>query len=481
MKITNIGAGIAAFVRSLGTTTVPGAGEGILSSHLEDRNGKPLALIQSEQTNSVQSAMPMGGVNDGMFKLNRVDRSGAMAVSTISPLFHEPFDSTTINALRWAVVSTTFAPTVTVSGFNLNPTNLVTANAVTNFISLTKFLKVQRGPLYNKWRVRYNKIANTQLEFGFGVSTGVATVPNSVSWKLVGNTAFGVLNFGGTELATTAINITSIISDLNYYTFDIFADDDDILFTIHDSGSNIVAITTLKMPSSQSRMFCANRLPIFIRLYNGAIAPVTAPIAIISDIFVGQVDTLLNRTYDDYLGAIGYNGYTNNQTGVQFLQWANSAEPANATLSNTVAGYSGIGGKYQFAAPAGAVTDYLLFGVAITDPTTLKIKGVRITAKSIGAVGSATIPTELEWFIVTNMATVSLAAAGAIRIPLGIQTFPINTPIATIATEIVVNLTNMAIRCDPGKAIGIGVRIPGGAATASQVIKGTITPISTFE
>jgi len=45
--------------------------------------------------------------------------------------------------------------------------------------------------------------------------------------------------------------------------------------------------------------------------------------------------------------------------------YANSAAPASATLSNTAAGYTTLGGQFQFAAVAGAETDYALFAYTV--------------------------------------------------------------------------------------------------------------------
>lgn len=44
--------------------------------------------------------------------------------------------------------------------------------------------------------------------------------------------------------------------------------------------------------------------------------------------------------------------------------YANTAAPASATLSNTAAGYTTLGGQFQFAAVAGE-TDYALFAFLV--------------------------------------------------------------------------------------------------------------------
>lgn len=480
MRITGISIAIGAFIRALGTSTVPTAGEGLLGVSLEDRNGNPALLVDNQARNISQSGLPIGGINDGTFKLVRLDRSGGQASANLTPLFHEPFDGTALNTLRWTPTNVTYAPTIGPLGYNFNPANSLGASASAILISNLKFLKTQRNPFYNKWRARWLKIANSQGEFGFGIPIGSAVPPNGVFWRLVGNLAYGVVTINSTEYSSDVIDITTLVNSNNYYTFDIFMDDDDVKFSILDTGTGLITKTGVRLDSTQFRMFGNSRLPLFSRLFTGAIAPLSVPNLFISDCFLGSSDLTINRSYDDFLSSIGYAAYANPLTGVQNLTYTNSAEPANAILSNIAPSYASLGGKFQFAAPAGAVTDYLLFALQIPDPVELKIKMIKISAKSVVA-AVTTAATELEWFIVTNMATASLAAAGAIRIPLGLQLLPITTSVVSMAGDIVVDFQNMPIRCNSGRFIGFGVRVPGGAATASQIIKGIITPIGTME
>lgn len=479
MKIQGVSS-IYAFIRGLGTSTIPTSIEGLLGVSIEDKTGKPAMLVDGDTVYAIQTGLPVGGVNDGQFRINRLDRTGAVAQANLAPLLHEPFDGTALNALRWTAVNATYGPTVSQAGYNFNPAASALANANANIVSNNKFLKTQRNPFYNKWRARWSKIALCQGEFGFGIPSGIAVVPNGVFWRLVGNQAFGVITINSTEITSNAIDISTIVDANNFYTYDIFIDDDQADFTIHDTGGNLIFRTFVRLPNVQYRLFSVSRLPMFSRLFTGASAPAGAPLFILSDIFLGVSDTDNNRSYDDFLSANALAAYSNPLTGVQAIQYTNSAEPANAVLSNTAASYGTLGGKFQFAAPAGAATDYLLFAFQVPDPVTFKLKGVKVSCKSVGA-AVTTSATELEWFVVTNMSTASLASAGAIRIPIGLETFLISTALVSPVSDSIADFTPMPIRCDPGKFIGFGVRVPGGAATTSQVIKGIITPFGTFE
>jgi hypothetical protein len=469
-----------AALRSLGTTAAPTGSDALLATHAEDRNGRPLALLDGEKQFAAQTGLPLVVINDGQARLMRGDRAGSVGVATYTPLFHEPFDGTALNVARWVAANSTFAPTVGAAGYSFNPGASVTANASAIITSLYKPLKTQRNPFYRKSRLRYSKTANAQFDLGFGAPATTVAPANGAFWRLAGNVGNGVVTQGGVEIAVTPnVDLTPIDGNF-FYTYDVLIDDDEAVFTIHDTSGNLITRTTVAMPNGAFRIFGASRLPLYARLINGAVAPATAPVAILSDDFLGALDADANRAYDDFLGSMALNTAHNPQTGAQLLVYGNSAEPANAALSNTAASYNAFGGKYQFAAPVGAVTDFLLFCATVPDPANLKIKRIRIEAKNIGAI-VATSATELEWFCMTNMTGATLVSTTGARIPLGLQTFPIGAAIGATANVIDIDLTALGLQCAPGRNFGIGLRIPGGTATASQVIKGTVTPLGTFE
>jgi hypothetical protein len=166
--------------------------------------------------------------------------------------------------------------------------------------------------------------------------------------------------------------------------------------------------------------------------------------------------------------------------------YANSAAPASATLSNTAAGYTTLGGQFQFAAVAGAETDYALFAYQVPAPSAaaagknLVIRGVRIETANTGAAVGATA-TLLQWGLGVGSTAVSLATADSAtagtraprRIPLGLQSFPAASSIGTIAPDIDVNL-DAPLYVAAGTFVHIILKMPVGLATASQVIRGTV-------
>ncbi|MBL0304366.1 MAG: hypothetical protein IPQ23_22190 [Cytophagaceae bacterium] len=160
----------------------------------------------------------------------------------------------------------------------------------------------------------------------------------------------------------------------------------------------------------------------------------------------------------------------------QTANYANSTAPVSATLSNTAAGYTTLGGQFQFAAVAGAETDYALFAYQVPTGNTLIVRGVWIDTVNTGA-AVATSPTMLQWAIAAGSSAVSLATTdGAAtkspaRVGLGFQTFPIAAAIGAQATRVGVNLDS-PLAVNSGEFLHIMLRMPLGTATASQVIRG---------
>ena len=172
-------------------------------------------------------------------------------------------------------------------------------------------------------------------------------------------------------------------------------------------------------------------------------------------------------------------GWENPFTGAQLAQWANSAEPANATLSNTTAGYTTLGGKFQFAAVAGAATDYALFGFTVPTPATLVVTGIDIEAWNLGA-AVATTPTLLTWALGFGSTAVSLATATVTRVPIGAQSFPVGAAIGAKA-ERISRTFRTPVSVGAARFLHVILRMPVGTATGSQVVAGMINIEGYFE
>ena len=162
----------------------------------------------------------------------------------------------------------------------------------------------------------------------------------------------------------------------------------------------------------------------------------------------------------------------------------NSTVPATAALSNTAASYTTLGGKFVFAAVAGAETDYALFAFLNPIPTTsitgrnLVIRGAWIDTYN-AVVAVATTPTVLEWSMAVSSTAVTLATTdgAATRLPkriaLGVQSFVVGALAGQAAPRIDVNL-DAPVVVEPGTYLHIILRMPYGTATATELFRGQV-------
>lgn len=176
----------------------------------------------------------------------------------------------------------------------------------------------------------------------------------------------------------------------------------------------------------------------------------------------------------------------------QTANWANSAAPASATLSNTAAGYTTLGGQYQFVASATNETDWALFaylnpaGTAALSGKTLYVTGIRISKMVVtGAAGvNATM---FFWAAGIGSSAVSLAttdsttASSPKRIPLGVQSFLAAAPIATAADGFDIDFDNAPLVVPAGTYFHIILKQLNGAATGSLIWRGQVTVMGYFE
>lgn len=197
-------------------------------------------------------------------------------------------------------------------------------------------------------------------------------------------------------------------------------------------------------------------------------------------------------TRDETMASIGRGSYQAPVTFAQSANHANSTSPSSATLSNTVAGYTTLGGRWQFAALAGAATDFALFAYQVPTGYQLVIRGVAISSVNTGAANSITVPTILDWSLGVNASAVSLATADAAatsgvpgtwaprRMPIGIQALPTSSLLGATFSDLVRRFDTPVV-VDSGRYLHIILQVPVGAATSSQVIRGDVLINGYFE
>lgn len=450
---------------------------GTAQTGLHDADGAAIYKVNGAAKGS-QYFVPGGGLNDDNVRMFRTDRLGGQGLALNNLILTEPFEGTNISTNRWIVATTTFTQAqTTAAGLNLNSGASLANAAAVLFRTLQYYVKHQRTPLQAKFRLRPAIPTNTVAEWGFGLPANQTTEATDGCYFQItaGGVLQGVVATGGVNLTVTlsgSINVGT--GNTNYYTCDIILDDDEARFVVQDTATGLILDDKrIQLPLTQIRLWQNSRLPLFTRLHNTALVA-SAPVFILTSADIIALDLNMNRQWPDTAAVNGLSAGIQPVSFAQAETWANSAAPASSTLSNTAAGATTLGGLFQFAAVAGAATDYALFGYTVPAPYTLVVKGIDIETWNTGA-AVATTPTLLVWGCGYNQSAISLATAGIYRKALGAQQFPVAAAIGAKAERITADFSHAPLVTNPGRFFTIILRMPVASATASQIIQGMVT------
>jgi hypothetical protein len=332
-------------------------------------------------------------------------------------------------------------------------------------------------------RLRHTLVANQVGEWGFGtmaaLSATTAQVENGAHWRFnAAGSVTPVFIYNSTEV--TGSDIASSLTNTNYYDYEVIMDDDRAVFICSRSDTGaIVSEQTLRYTLAQPKNAAVTHMNAWIRVRNNS-APASAGQILVGEVSVWSLDSNHNMPWNAQLSENQQNAMLNPTAFTQSAQFANSTDPTSATLSNTTAGYTTLGGLYGFAAVANAVTDFVLFGYTVPAPYRLKVSGIHISMWNTGAANAATPATTLLWGIGFNGATANLATGGHIRKALGMTSIPISAAIGAAGTDLGIIFPEPVI-CEPGLNLAIIMKVVAGAATASQVIRGLVDVKGVFE
>ena len=481
MKLTNL-AGLSAFIRSLGSNSVP-SGEGILGAHLEDLNGRPLAQLHGAALSAAPYGVMMAGMNDNNVLLARVDRFGGLASAKHTPKFIWYPEGAVINTRQLNASTLTFVPAQTAAtGLQLNPTNITTLSTYSGYTSRQLFALNIKQPLLLRYKIRPAVIgvANANHDFGFGVTATNALPTNGFIWRIDGSGVMPVLYINGSVIAT-GVNISTSLVNTNYYFFDIIKDDDCFVATCQDpSTGQVISRQTIQIPNGQAR-FAATHLPIYFRAWNGSAGPSVGANLYVEDVYLALLDTDYGTGPQQWLpGAAGFGSETGPTTFTTTSNLTNSTVAPTVTLSNTTPGATTLDGGVRFAAPAGAVTDYTLFGYTVVSPYRMHHAGVVISVKNLVAVVAGT-PTQIDFYLGVDGSTSLITTPK--RKFLGTQTFPVGSVVGSNAIEgqIVVDLSPADLITEAGNTVHLIVRISTGTATATELFEVMYDHIGYFE
>jgi hypothetical protein len=454
-----------------------------LATTIVDGTGAVVPRVNGAAYAATDAALPIAGLNDGNYRALRTDRLGGLATAATNILFHEPFEGTTVSTPnRLTVATTTFTQAQTVSGgLNLNSGNSNASAAAALVTTNRRFLKLQRAPLQAKIRARLGHVTNAVLEIGFGLPANQTSAPTvGAFWQVTtGGVVQPVLTFNSVDIPGTAVTMPANWQN-QFFTWDIILDDDEAVYTVQDTSTGlIIAERRIQLPTTQTRLWDATRLPVYARLHNPS-SPATAPTLIVAGIDVVLVDAVCNKPWSHVQAMSGFSGDTVPTTFAQAANYANSAAPSSITLANAGPGATTLGGQFQFAAVAGAETDYVLFGFQVPAPYSFIFTGIDIDVMNT-VVAVATTATVLQWFVSPDQLAVTLNAATNRRTTIGMQTFPIGAAAAAMAAPISRDFSSAPLVTNPGRFFVVGLKVPIGTATATEIFRGTVGIRGYFE
>lgn len=397
------------------------------------------------------------------------------------PLFRDMFVGTSVAAHnKWAQSILTQTATVGSGAITLNASAITTVNTYSTLLSVPKFRGYADGALYFHGRARPNANlpqTNALAEFGLGNALTNAAPTDGAFFRWTASGGFEcVLNRGGAE---TSVAMTAPASNVySYFAIEVWGDRVECRYSTPSSGfrEEVELVLASGAPSA------FNESPgVLMRVVNGAVAPAVAPQLIVGlvDVSIKVID--IDRPSQTTAAISGYGGAYNPLTGAQVANHANSTSPTSATLSNTAAGYATLGGRFQFAAPAAAATDFALFGFQVPTSYRLIVTGIRIsTCNTVAAV--ATTPTILDWSIAADSTAVSLATTDAIaasptsaprRLALGHQGFIVGAAAGACANDIVQPFAS-PITVESGRFFHVIMQVHTGTATATEIFRGDV-------
>ena len=412
---------------------------------------------------------------------------GLLGTGSVQVDFEQGFSASVISPSIWSQVLNAMTVGVVNNTITLNSGNSLASAATARLVSYRQAKTPRGSDRIIAWRMMLpNLVAGAVTEIGAFAATGI-TSPTSGSFFRYGSDGQlrGVsISVTGAE-STTEVIPTPSLNVAHDYTIWIMGKA--IVYQIDDVvvGSIPLGNTAPSPVTSESSPFCA-------RLYNAS-ATATA-----QQVYLHRcVGALYGGTYGydrQFLAAlggdIGSQGVVGAGTGY-LANWANSAAPASATLSNTTAGYTSLGGQFQFTAVSGSETDYALFAFQVPAQTatnqgrTLVVHGINISTFNMGA-AVATTPTLLQWGIAYDGTAVSLATADAAstkaprRVPLGCQSLPVGLAVGGNVPDLSVDF-RQPLSVNAGNYLHVILKIPVGTATASQIVRGVVTINATWE
>ena len=457
-----------------------------MSIILKSGSSSDLASINANK--ELQVALTSTPANAGYTRLcdeygdpQKFDYEGRVQNSNDVLAFYDDISGTAVDYRIWTTSVTTMAISQASGAIVLNSAGITTASTSAQIQSLNFFTNFRESSNYLTMSLKPEGVpeSNATCEVGFGTASGTSSPTDGVFFRWNSSGEFRcVINFGGSESMSPALPAPA---QGMFSSFEIVWNSLQVIFNYIDNTSTEQRYV-FSVPPANPMMTAVSRQPVFARVYTGGTPPSSVPKLSLGEVCVNRKLLQFSDTWhDQLLTSMDRGSHQNVLTPFdQTCNWGNSAAPASATLSNTTAGYTTLGGRFGFAPVAGTATDYALFAYQIPAGFRLFVEGINVTAYNTTGASPAT-NCILDWGLGLNANAVSLATAdsfpgtvGTRRIPLGSMSLPTGSAAGIMFANPINIQFNTSLIINPGRYLHVILRIPSSGTGGTSVIQGVV-------
>ncbi|MFZ4856136.1 MAG: hypothetical protein ACOYL3_07040 [Desulfuromonadaceae bacterium] len=432
----------------------------------------PLPVVQATSKAAATYSRIIG---EGTYVAD-IPSSRRMMVGQDSIIFYDPCEGSNASGLqngtRWGSVVSTYAVG---QNFGFIDTNYANSTAAGHAVvtSTARFQFKGKCPLLVQARIYTGDIIQTNARADFGWHNGATTVaPTEGAYFRWDNTGVYACVMYSTGVLNEVLVSGTQADGVNKYRIQIYHDD--VHFFI-----NGVEVADIEAGTAQASITWISQLPIVFRQYSVGVNGV-APKFKVSHILAAHMGAQQGN-WQQAMALCKQSSHINPLTGASTLI-ANNSTTAMTMTSNTAPAVAGLGGDFLFAAVAGAATVYPMFSVQVPVGYRFVCTGVNISTGSHGAAVTTT-PTVLQWALGLDATAATLATTDTAntfatlaprRVPLGTQLMPVSTVVGYECNPISQMFTTPYV-CESGRYFTVILCMPVASATASQVIRGTVS------
>jgi hypothetical protein len=466
---------------------------------LVDQFGNPLAPQNGSALNrDTARGSLVSGADHRINRLLRLSSNGDMMAAQPAPLLYDSCEGGAVDTGKW-VQTIAGAGTIAQAsaGVTLNAALSASAGMAAMHTSHRTFAYAGRNSLLFRARMRPSTAGhqnNNLIELGFGNPASAALAPSGVGafWRKDGTGQWvPVISVSpGSEQLGVAVSdatFAAAIAPNSFAVFEVFAESSRVTFRIVTTAGVVVSEQVLDLAGTVAELQ-ATHLNAFYRTYQisatgGAVAPVFAAVA------VYNVDNALGLDFRTLQVGQGYGSMTSPTLYTQLANYANNVAPspiAAASMSNTAAAYTTLGGQFAFGGaagpPAGGETDYIAFGFQNPSPYNMYVYRNSISTANVGA-PVATTPTLLQWSHAFNSSTVSLATGAPYapnRKTIGMQTALVGTAAGDVYKDPTALWEGVEV-VYPGRFYHVFMKLLVGSPTVNQIIRGICSVDAVFQ